>query len=150
MPIVTLEYTLFVNQYYRSKVMIRLFCFSIVLAIVIGFISCTANDSKAPRIIATFPPNGNTDVDPSINEISVTFDEEMMDGNWSWAYTNKDQFPEMSGQPYYTEEFTKNILPVKLESNKEYEIWINSVKNKNFKDKAGNPAIPFLLVFKTK
>ena len=115
-----------------------------------GFISCTGNDSKAPTVIATFPPNGSTDVDPLVNEISVTFDEEMMDGNWSWAYTNIDQFPEMTDQPYYTEKFTKNILPVKLESNKEYEIWINSEKFKNFKDKAGNPAIPFLWVFKTK
>lgn len=130
--------------------MIRPFYFSIVLAIVMGFISCTANDSKAPTVIATFPPNGSTDVDPSIKEISVTFDEEMMDGNWSWAYANKDQFPEMTDQPYYTEKFTKNILPVKLESNKEYEIWINNEKFKNFKDKAGNPVIPFMLVFKTK
>ena len=130
--------------------MIRLFHFSIVLAIVIGSTSCTENDSKAPSVIQTFPPNGSTDVDPSIDEISVTFDEEMMDGNWSWAYTNKNQFPEMSGQPYYTEKFTKNILPVKLESNKEYEIWINSETFKNFKDKAGNSATPFRCVFKTK
>ena len=65
--------------------MVRLFYFSIVLAVVIGFISCTENDSKAPSVIATFPPNGSTDVDPSINEISVTFDEEMIDGNWSWT-----------------------------------------------------------------
>ena len=121
-----------------------------VLAIVIGSISCTGNDSKAPSVIATFPPNGSTDVDPSINEISVTFDEEMLDGNWSWAYTNKDRFPEMSGQPYYTEKFTKNILPVRLESNKEYEIWINSEKYTNFKDKTGNSAIPLRWVFKTK
>ena len=52
--------------------MIRLSYFSIVLAVVIGFISsCTQSDSKAPSVIDTFPPNGTTDVDPSINEISV-------------------------------------------------------------------------------
>ena len=130
--------------------MIRLFYFSIAIAVVIGSISCTENDSRAPSVIATFPPNGSTDVDPSINEISVTFDEEMMDGNWSWAYSNKNQFPEMTGQPYYTENFTKNILPVRLESNKEYEIWVNSEKFKYFKDKAGNSAIPFRWTFKTK
>lgn len=130
--------------------MIRLSYFSIVLTAVIGFISFTQSDSKAPSVIATFPPNGTTDVDPSINEISVTFDEEMIDGNWSWTYTYKNQFPEMRGEPYYTEKFTKNILPVKLESNKEYEIWINSEKFKNFKDKAGNSATPYRWVFKTK
>lgn len=52
--------------------MIRLSYSSIVLAVVIGFISCTENDSKAPSVIGTFPPNGSTDIDPSINEISVT------------------------------------------------------------------------------
>ena len=77
--------------------MIRLSYFSIVLAVVIGFISCTQSDSKAPSVIATFPTNGTTDVDPSINEISVTFDEEMIDGNWSWTYTYNNQFPEMPG-----------------------------------------------------
>ena len=41
-------------------------------------------------------------------------------------------------------------MPVKLEPNKEYEIWINSEKFKNFKDQAGNSSSPFRLVFKTK
>jgi len=78
------------------------------------------------------------------------FNKEMTDGNWSWAYTYKHQFPQMTGQPYYVEQLTKNILPVKLEPNKEYEIWINSQKFKNFKDKTGNPSIPYKWVFKTK
>ena len=113
-------------------------------------VSCAQTDSKAPNVIDTFPVTGSTEVDPAITEISVTFDEPMTDGNWSWAYTNKDSFPEMSGQPYYMPGLTKNVLPVKLEPSKEYEIWINSEKFKNFKDQAGNPAIPFRFVFKTK
>lgn len=56
----------------------------------------------------------------------------------------------MTDQPYYKPGHTINVLPVKLESNKEYEIWINSKKFKDFKDRAGNPAIPFRLVFTTK
>jgi len=52
----------------------------------------------------------------------------MMDGNWSWAYTNKNEFPKIKGQPYYTGNNTKNNLPVILEPNKEYIIWINSEK----------------------
>ena len=123
--------------------------FLIVVTASIGA-SCTETDSKAPNVIATFPISGSTDVDPSTSEISVTFDEPMKDGNWSWAYTKKNQFPKMNGQPYYMPGLTKNILPVKLESNKEYEIWINSEKHRNFKDQAGNSAIPFRLVFKTK
>ena len=112
--------------------------------------SCAETDSNPPNVVETFPVSGSTDVDPSTSEISVTFDEPMTDGSWSWAYTNKNQFPEMNGQPYYAPGHTKNILPVKLESNKEYEIWINSEKFGNFKDRAGNSAIPFRFVFKTK
>ncbi len=128
----------------------RLFYFIIVMLIAISSVYCAEKDSKAPSVIETFPPNGSTDVDPSIREISVTFDEEMTDGNWSWAYTYKDQFPEMNGQPHFTDNFTRNILPVKLEPGKEYEIWINSEKFKNFKDKAGNPSAPYKFVFKTR
>ena len=128
----------------------RLYCFFMMVVIVTICASCKETDSKAPNVIETFPVSGSTDVDPSISEISVTFDEPMTDGNWSWAYTNKNQFPEMNGQPYYKPGLTENMLPVKLESNKEYEIWINSEKFRNFKDQAGNSAIPFRLVFKTK
>ena len=130
--------------------MIKLFRTILILTIVFSPLACTEKDSQAPNVVATYPSSGNIDVDPSINEISVTFDEEMMDGNWSWAYTDKNQFPSMTSDPYYTDNLTKNILPVKLEANKEYEIWINSQKFGNFKDKSGNSAAPFRLAFKTK
>ena len=116
----------------------------------VSFVGWTETDNVPPRVVETSPLNGAKDVDPSLREISVTFSEPMMDQNWSWAYDDKDKFPQMTGQPYYTEKMTKNILPVKLEPNKEYVIWINSVKFKNFKDKAGNPVQPFKFTFKTK
>lgn len=126
--------------------------FRIVLAIALalGTLSCAEKDITAPTVVATFPSNGSTDVDPSIGEISVTFSEEMQDGGWSWAYADKNQFPEMNGDPVYTENYTKNTLPVRLEPNRQYEIWINSQEFGNFKDKSGNSAIPYKLVFKTR
>ena len=125
------------------------FTLIMVVFFIIG-VSCLASDTKSPNVIETYPVSGNTDVDPLTKEITVTFDEPMKDGNWSWAYTNKNKFPVMTGQPYYKPGHTVNVLPVKLESNQEYEVWINSEKFKNFKDRAGNPAIPFRLVFTTK
>ena len=122
----------------------------IAMTLVLLAVACAESDTTAPSVVETFPPNGSMDVDPSITEIWVAFSEEMRDGNWSWAYTEKDKFPEMTDQPYYTENFTKNVLPVKLEPNKAYEIWINSQKYKNFKDKAGNSSIPYRWTFKTK
>jgi hypothetical protein len=113
-------------------------------------VTCAEKDNKAPHVISTFPLNESENVDPSIKEISVTFNEEMMDGNWSWAYEDKGKFPQIAGQAYYTENNTKNVLPVRLEPGKEYIIWINSANYKNFKDKSGNPAFPFKFTFKTR
>lgn len=113
------------------------------------FLSGTT-DSTPPKVISTNPANGDQTVDPSLSTLSVTFSEPMMDGNWSWAYTKKESFPEVTGQPRYEDNHTRNVLPVKLEPNKEYEIWINSRRFKNFKDKAGNPSEPYRLVFKTR
>ncbi len=125
--------------------------FILMAVVVTNFcISCSQADTKAPDVVKTFPETGSTDVDPSIKELIVTFDEKMQDGNWSWAYTDKSKFPKMTGQPYYKPGHKTNVLPVKLEPNKAYEIWINSQRFKNFKDLAGNAAIPFRLVFKTK
>ena len=124
------------------------FIFTLIL-IIIG-IACAQQDTKPPRVVSTFPKNGSQDVDPSIKEISVTFNEGMMDGNWSWAYDDQNKFPQIVGQAYYTDNNTKNILPVKLEPNKEYVIWINSTSYQNFKNKKGTPAVPFRFTFKTR
>ena len=124
------------------------FIFTLIL-IIIG-IACAQQDTKPPRVVSTFPKNGSQDVDPSIKEISVTFNEGMMDGNWSWVYEDKNTFPQMVGQAYYTDNNKKNILPVKLDPNKEYVIWINSADYQNFKNKNGIPAVPFRFTFKTK
>jgi len=128
----------------------RLNSILILAAIIVLGASCTESDTTGPNVVETFPVSGSIDVDPATREITVTFDEPMKDGNWSWAYSDKDKFPEMTGQPYYKPGHTINILPVKLESDKEYEIWINSEKFKNFKDQAGNSATPFRSVFATR
>ena len=119
----------------------------IVLSI---FSGCAKKDTDAPRVVTTNPQNGSIDIDPSLSEISVTFNEEMMDNSWSWSMENQDTFPQTTGSPHYTDGNTKNILPVKLLPGKEYVIWINTSNITNFKDKSGNPAVPFKFTFKTK
>lgn len=120
-----------------------------VIVLILG-LGCGKKETTIPRVVSTFPVNGERAVDPSIKEISVTFNEEMTDGNWSWAYDDKTKFPQVTGQAYYTDNYTRNVIPVKLEPNKEYVIWINSAKFNNFKDKSGNSAVPFKLTFKTR
>jgi hypothetical protein len=74
----------------------------------------------------------------------------MKDGTWSWSTLSKESFPETPGKPKYADDKRTCILPVKLQPGKTYAIWVNSQKFRNFKDTDGQPAVPYLLVFKTK
>jgi hypothetical protein len=105
--------------------------------------------SLSPKVIATNPGNGDRDVDPSLSKVTVTFNKPMLDKSWSWSYEDKNSFPQTAGQPSYTDNGTTCVLPVKLEPGKRYVIWINTAKFKNFKDRNGNPAEPYKLVFTT-
>lgn len=79
-------------------------------------------DDVPPKVVSTSPKNSLQDVDPKLTEISVIFNEPMMDKSWSWSYEDKNKFPQMTGEPYYKDNYTKCVLPVKLEPNKEYVI----------------------------
>jgi len=54
------------------------------------------------------------------------------------------------GKPKYEDDRRTCVLPVKLEPGKTYAIWVNSPKFRNFKDADGRPAVPYLLIFKTR
>ena len=106
-------------------------------------------DSAAPVVVKTFPQAGADSVDPATQQLSVTFSKDMKPKSWSWAMTRKESFPQMTGEPKYLADKRTCVLPVKLEPNTTYEVWINSQKFSNFKDAAGRPALPYMLVFKT-
>ena len=40
-------------------------------------------------------------------------------------------------------------MTVKLEPGRTYAWWLNSETFQNFKDQHGNPALPYLLIFRT-
>lgn len=106
--------------------------------------------SVPPVVVKTVPEAGAADVDPKLAEIKVTFSKDMQDGTWSWAILSKESFPAMDGNPKYLKDKRTCVLPVKLEPEKTYAIWVNSDKLGNFKDAGGRSAVPYLLVFKTK
>jgi hypothetical protein len=103
-----------------------------------------------PVVVKTLPEAGADGVDASVTEIKVTFSKEMKDGSWSWSTLSKESFPEVSGKPQYMPDKRTCVLTVRLKPNTTYAIWLNSDKFVNFKDTAGRPAVPYLLVFKTK
>ncbi len=104
-----------------------------------------------PVVIKTLPQSGDTNVDPSLSEIKVTFSKEMKTDNmWSWVKISNETFPKVAGNVHYLKDQKTCVLPVKLEPGRTYIIWINSKQRNAFRDKNNNPAIPYLLVFETK
>jgi|AMFO01.1.fsa_nt_gi hypothetical protein len=102
----------------------------------------------APVVVKTVPQAGDQAVDPSLTEIRVTFSADMQDEAWSWVQDSADTYPQTTGDPYYEHSRT-NVLPVQLEPDHTYVIWLNSANYQNFQDKNGNTAVPYQLAFHT-
>ncbi len=103
-----------------------------------------------PSVVRTEPPAGDTTVDPIMTvEIKVTFSKEMMDGSWSWCKADEGEFPALIGKPKYLPDKKTCVINVKLKPGTTYAIWVNTGRFRNFKDKNGRAAVPYLLVFET-
>jgi len=124
--------------------------------LVIGFMCSTVRgddvtlESVPPVVIGTTPQAGDSKVDPTTAEVTVTFSKEMQSDSWSWGTASKETFPTLNGKPRYIANRRTCVLPVKLEPGKTYALWVNSDKLGNFKDTEGRSALPYLLVFKTR
>jgi len=107
--------------------------------------------SLPPSVVKTVPVAGDTAVDPSLSEVSVTFSKDMLtEEMWSWCSQSPGTFPEIDKTKIrYLKDRRTCVLPVKLQPGKTYVIWINSQKFNYFKDTEHNSAIPYLLVFQT-
>ena len=106
--------------------------------------------TASPVVVKTEPQSGAADVDPNTTEIRVTYSKAMKDGTWTWSTWGQENFPKTTGKPSYQADGRTCVLPVKLEPNKFYAIWLNSQNFGNFQDDGGRPAVPYLLVFQTK
>ena len=73
----------------------------------------------------------------------------MTDASWSWCNAWEKSLPEFSSQPHYEADGKTCVLTVKLEAGRTYAFWLNCGQFKNFTDRAGVPAVPYLLAFQT-
>ena len=125
---------------------------SLAALALLTFFAFAAVDDAPPVVVKTVPESGDKNVDPAkVTEIRVTFSKKMTDKSWSWS-TDTSVGEELPGtdKPHYLEDGKTCVMPVKLEAGKSYASWLNSNRFRNFKDAAGNPAVPYLLVFETK
>ena len=106
-------------------------------------------DSSPPVVIRTTPATFANDVSADLNNLTVTFNQQMKDKSWSWVQWDAP-YPETTGKPYYDEEKKTCTLPVKLEPGKAYLVAFNVEPYIGFVNLSGSPAKPYVLVFATK
>ncbi len=107
----------------------------------------TAGAAAQPKVVKTVPDNGDIDVDPNLTEIRIAFDQAMAQGGMS-IVGGGETFPEMRGKPKWTSPRTI-AMRVKLEPNHAYWLSINNDQFQNFTNKAGEPAVPYPIQFRT-
>jgi tetratricopeptide (TPR) repeat protein/predicted Ser/Thr protein kinase len=105
---------------------------------------------QPPVVVETFPPAGAQDVAPGETEIRVRFSKPMSDRSWSWSTAWDNSGPEFIGVPHYLDDHRTCVVKVRLEAGKTYGWWLNSQEFKNFRDRAGQPAVPYLFSFQTR
>jgi tetratricopeptide (TPR) repeat protein len=107
-------------------------------------------EEQPPVVVETFPVSGAPEVTPGETEIRVRFSKKMADGSWSWSTAWENSTPEFIGRPHYESDSRTCLVKVKLEPGRSYAFWLNSDNFHNFKDRQGNAAVPYLLIFQTK
>lgn len=111
----------------------------------IGYTSATF--AAAPKVVRTFPADGDKNVDINLKELLVEFDQDMNQTGFSWT-GGPPTFPKTNGAPKWTSPRIC-VVPVILEPNKEYKFGINGPSHKSFRNKAGEPAEPVGVTFRT-
>lgn len=102
-----------------------------------------------PQIVKLTPAPGSTKIDPTVDEIRVTFDRDMGDG-MSWT-GGGSEFPtvDKSRTAGWIDKRTC-VLPVTLKRGSYYRLGINAKSFLNFKSADGKPVPPMAIFFTTK
>ena len=79
----------------------------------------------APFVIESSPRDGDSAVSATLENITATFNEAMDLDGWSWVTEVGHSAPAITGIPFYIDA-TTTVLPVRLEPNTSYAIWLNS------------------------
>ncbi len=130
-----------------NRLIFALFC---AVAVVAAHADDITLESAPPVIVKSTILAGSDNVDPATNEIRVTFSKDMTTNSYSVSTHSPESAPEFSGKPRYLDDKRTCVISVKLQPGKTYALWLNSNKFRNFKDTNGQPALPYLLVFRTK
>ena len=104
-------------------------------------------EARRPRVVEVSPTPGSQSVDPELEVIVVTFDRPMRAGSWS-VVGGGPRYPE-TGEPSFDENRRIFSLPVRLEPEHDYELWLNRGPYTSFLSDEGVPLAPFQITFRT-
>lgn len=97
--------------------------------------------ADAPFVIATTPRDGDEAVDADLAQITATFSEAMDVQGWSWVTEVGRRAPSINGLPFYMDDET-TVLPVRLEPETTYVIWVNSPDDEELRKFASADGVP--------
>lgn len=105
-----------------------------------------------PRVVRTSPQQGALNVDPDLKTLSITFDRPMRRETWSLGpVPGRGEYPlSFSRNPRFDQRGLTCIVPLSLKPDTVYALSINPGNGTGFKSRAGAPALPFPLAFKTR
>lgn len=105
--------------------------------------------AAAPRVVATYPARDSTIPSGSLT-LSVTFDQAMRDGSYSFVQMSEETYPTCEPRPQVSADRRTFTLRCTTLPGRKYEIWFNRAPYMNFRSVAGTPAQPFQLLFRTR
>jgi len=100
-----------------------------------------------PTVVRAEPDNGEVGVDPATDRIRVVFDQPMRADGYS-IVGGGPSLPDITGDIRWVGDRSV-VIPVKLRPDHEYRLSINSDRFKNFRNRAGEAAVPYPIVFTT-
>lgn len=101
-----------------------------------------------PKVLKATPDNGDADVDPTVAEIRVEFDQDMSPSGHS-VCGGGPTFPEITAKPTWADKRTI-VIPVKLKPGSDYRLSINCPAAQNFRSATGEACEPYPISFKTR
>lgn len=105
--------------------------------------------ASPPKVVESVPANDATNVDPSLREIKVTFDQDMdMNRKGFSICGGGPAYPKIIGNPRWTSKRVL-VMRVALQPNRDYALSINCPSAHGFRSTSGEPAQPYPISFRT-
>jgi DNA-binding CsgD family transcriptional regulator len=108
-----------------------------------------AQTNAPPRVVATKPAAGAR-IRPGPFLLSVTFDQPMIDGSYSYTRTSPETYPDCAVKPVLSRDARTFTMRCTAAAGRNYEIWFNRPPYMSFRGLNGLSSEPHQLRFRTK